>query len=155
MKIIKVDKKNNKSLSGIFFIIDGMLYVGIHDEIEILLHMDMFKQLINQERSLFKYRFYPYYMFPRGSIIQSQVTDWIIVNKPIELSKSQLIKLLDDFHQLGKRIEMIEGEHYSLEFVKSQIKSNRWSNKDIENEIDFAVTFYLSQIKLYGGREND
>ena len=43
----------------------------------------------------------------------------------------------------------IDGDHYSLQFVENQIRSDRWDH-DVQNqELKFALEFYMRQIAQY------
>lgn len=148
-KIIRLDKNIGAQYSGIFIIIDGTLFIKQTQNPDVEMHMDLFRDILKLHQELSKYRFYPYYMFPRGSIIASGDGNWIILNKPLEFSNKQTTKLLEDFGQTNKQIEIIDGEHYSLFFIHYQIKSNKWTNEEIEDEIEFASSFYNEQVKLY------
>jgi len=147
--VIRLKRGETGIYSGIFIICNGVLYINNLKNLEIALHMDLWEILLKMYEELRPYKLYPYYYMPRGSVVASETSDWILLNSPVEFSELQKNKLIKAFGQENKQIEVIDGEHYSLHFVESQVRSNQWDDETIEEEVGFAKKFYMSQINQF------
>lgn len=143
MKHMKI---NNEHFMFIFIMIDGKFYFKESNDIENHFHMDLYTNCIFKHIELNKYKFYPYYYFPRGSLLINHKNKKVISNLPVEFDKEHRESIYDKLNISKYDIEEIPGEHYSIEFIKSQINSNDWSIEVRNEEIEFAVNFYLDQI---------
>lgn len=140
-----IDKNN----MFIFIIIDGIVHCEYIKNMEEKYHMDLFNNLLFQSKINKKYKFYPYYYFPRGSILINKKTSNVISNLPLEFDSLTKSLTYSAYGLLNFKIEEIPGEHYSLDFVMSQIDKNNWSLEDKQMERDFAYKFYNNQINKY------
>jgi hypothetical protein len=147
--VIKIPPDSHDPYSGLFIVVDGIIFIHNLGDVSVSLHMDLYKMMLLKFPELMKYHLYPYYYFPRGAVISNNKTNWVLLNAPVEFSEHQVTKLLNAFGQDNKQIEVIDGEHYSLHFVESQIRSNHWDPEIETEEIRFATEFYMGQISRY------
>ena len=151
--LYRIIHPHKHSFSGIFIIVDGKVYIKNVKDVSRVLHMDLFEEILRYDLTLKCYAHYPYYYFPRGSIISSETSSWILVNVPNEFGEAHIEKLIRLFGHEDKEREKIEGEHYSFDFIESQIRSLSWSLEVIEDEIIFVRDFFGNQIKAFLKRD--
>src|SRR5690554_5895602 len=140
--------QDDAKITGLFFIIDGELYVKQGEDVTDM-HVDFFKELIRNHPELSEYKQYPYLYFPRGAVFRDTDSGKVMFNYPPELSDQQVAKLRRRFMIENDNVELSDSWHYSFNQVKTSIKNNKWDKEIEQEELEFAEDFFYDQINKY------
>lgn len=140
--------QDDAKITGLFFIIDGELYVKQGEDVTEM-HVDFFKELIRNHPELSEYKQYPYLYFPRGAVFRDTDSGKVMFNYPPELSDQQIAKLRKRFMIENDNVELSDSWHYSFDQIKASIKNNKWDKEIEQEELDFAENFFYNQINKY------
>lgn len=150
-----IQLKNRQTLdnikSGLYFIIDGILYIQTVEDISTATHIELFQAIIEKYKETQKYKAYPFYLFPRGALALSEETEWMLFHYPWELNNGQKERILNAFNALDRKnkIDSFANDHYSFDYIKEQVLRSDWDKEVIEEELEFSKEVFSNQIKIY------
>lgn len=155
--IVVLDKKlqNEKCLSGLYFIIDGTLYVdGTTDSIRHNSHINLFETIKTADSNVMeKYKKHPYLEFPRGILMRDIDSNTIILSGPISLTKNQIEKILRGFkHNVNTKHIFEFDEHYNLDYIMKTIRRKllkKYPSDIVNYELMEIKEFFTSQLIMF------
>lgn len=152
VKLKNVKAEDDLTVKGLFFIIDGDVYIDDEGDITTNVHSDFFKKIIELPQN-YKYRKYPFYYFPRGGLLSDENSDWVMLNCPEEFSPEQRVKILKLFGLNDKKVEIGVLDHYSWNYIRQMIQGHSklatWNEVMISDELEFAQKFFTEQLKMF------
>jgi len=152
---IRIKSNDAVRLSGLYFIIDGMIHIdGTSGEVKHNSHINFFRSLMEYIPELKeKYSTYSYLEFPRGMIMRDPTSNKIIMSGPDNLSEKQIKKILHEFkYNSNASYEFEYDEHYTLKYIVSTIRKKlkkRYSKDMVDLEIMEVEEFFTNQMKMF------
>lgn len=151
---IHTNHKYTKNLSGLFFIIDGDLYLDTTTKaVKHNSHRNLYQTILETYPLVRdKYRLYPYLYFPRGFLLYESSVEKLMLGCPNELSKNQIEALMMAFNHPKDRVYhyMADDPHYNLDWLIARVqKVQTWSKEIVEEETIWFKSFYLNQISQF------
>lgn len=146
---------NIKKLSGLYFIIDGDIYVdGSTTTLKHNSHINLFESILKKYPKIHKkYHKYPYLEFPRGVIMKDMGTGEILISGPSILTEAQYLSILEAFnHDINVKYTFEYDEHYTLDYITFTIRRKLlklYDEKLVELEIAEIVAFFENQINQF------
>lgn len=153
--ILQNDLSVQPRLAGLFFIIDGDIYIDATREfIKHNSHEQLFNTIIAQHPKLKKkYVFYSYLYFPRGAVIRDDLNGKVLFGGPNSFDNDGCQKILFSFnyeHNDIVKLQNMDDEHYNLDWILKRIeRNNHWDKDMIEDEKNVVKTNFLNQIYLF------
>lgn len=141
-------------LSGLFFIIDGHLYIdSTTKSVKHNSHRKVYQTILESHPTIAeKYRLYPYLYFPRGFLLYQSDIQQLMLGCPSELSSLQRESLMMAFNHPRDRkyLYMVDDPHYNLDWLIERVsKVQTWPKEMIKDEISWFKSFYLDQIAQF------
>ena len=156
MKIhfIHPNHQNTQNLSGLFFNIDGELYLDTTTRaVKHNSHRNLYQTILKTYPLVRdKYRLYPYLYFPRGFLLYESNIEKLMLGCPSELSMKQREALIIAFNHPKDRLYlyMSDDPHYNLDWLIARIqKVQNWSKEIMDEETYWFKNFYLDQVMQF------
>ncbi|MDG0888301.1 hypothetical protein [Paracholeplasma manati] len=145
---------NTNNLSGLFFIIDGEIYIDSTTRaVKHNSHRNLYQTILETyPRVRDKYRLYPYLYFPRGFLLYESDIEKLMLGCPNELSIHQREALIVAFnHPIDREyLYMADDPHYNIAWLIARVhKVQTWSKDIMEAETEWFKSFYLNQIAQF------
>lgn len=142
-------------LSGLYFIIDGIIYVdGSTTTLRHNSHINLFDSILNKYPGVKeKYEGYPYLEFPRGVIMKDMSSGEILISGPDVLTDAQNLVILKAFnHEQNVLYSFEYDEHYTLNYIVFTIRRKLlklYDSNIVDFEIDEITTFFQNQLDQF------
>jgi hypothetical protein len=154
VNMINPDLKTEYNLSGLYFIIDGEIYIdGSTDAIRHNSHVNLFDTIIEMYPKIKRmYSNIPYLEFPRGVLVRDNLSSIVILSGPDSFNINHIELILASFnHAKSVKYEFEYDEHYTLRYIKSTIEKKllKTFSKDlVDLEIDKVQDFFNKQLLM-------
>lgn len=155
MRYIDESLCDTHNLSGLYFIIDGVIYIdGSITTLKHNSHINLFDSILEKYSEVNKkYKGYPYLEFPRGVIMKDMGTGEILISGPDVLTNAQYLYILKAFNHDEHVIYSFEyDEHYTLDYIIFTIKRKLLKSFD-ENLVDLEIKeieiFFQNQLNQF------
>ena len=150
----RLKAKDATRLSGLFFVIDGVLYPDMTDEeVKHNSHVNFFQSILKYEPKLReKYGKMSYLEFPRGMLIRDHDSGQIMISGP-DMDDRQIKKVLRRFrYNTGAKYEFVYDEHYTLDYISRTIRnklSKRYSADMVDLEVMEVEDHFANQMAQF------
>lgn len=151
VKILDEKLQDADRLSGLYFVIDGTIYIdGTDGGMKHNSHVQFYDSLKRQIPSINeRYGSYSYLEFPRGVVMRDPSTGKIMISGP-DMEERQVQKILRAFKYHPKAEYKWEyDEHYTIGYILETIKKKllrRYSEDIVTFEIMEVEEFFTSQL---------
>jgi len=155
-RIKLLDKKLQDAtrLSGLYFVIDGVIYPDMTDgALKHNSHINFFQTILKYNPQLKeKYKGVSYLEFPRGLLMRDQETNHVMLSGP-DMDERQIKRVLRKFrYNTGVNYKFEYDEHYTLDYISRTIGSKlaqKYSKDMVELELMEIEEFFANQMSQF------